>query len=294
MKNYVIAGLLLFLLAAASLFLPSRVLKWQDRQRTGKSEIEEVQEVVLKEQISMTLSEKLKLRSQDTVNTLTLVNGKNYNKDTIEEQIKKEIKILADRNILIDFDTGELTLKEAAVTFYVDMEDSEKSIMLWQGFVETSKYQLLFFLDDETGKIVSFSQYAAKPVVDYGAAADVSGETDQAIYVEKYFADMDAEEQKELAARWGEYLGCEMVSSQSYPNGIMPGAEEELFQQEIDNFVSKGYSYEEAKIKTALSWGIDPLLGETFRVTFEDSGGQIVYTMGVTDRVFQIDVYMSR
>ena len=158
MKNYVIAGLLLFLLAAASLFLPSRVLKWQDRQRTGKSEIEEVQEVVLKEQISMTLSEKLKLRSQDTVNTLTLVNGKNYNKDTIEEQIKKEIKILADRNILIDFDTGELTLKEAAVTFYVDMEDSEKSIMLWQGFVETSKYQLLFFLDDETGKIVSFSQ----------------------------------------------------------------------------------------------------------------------------------------
>ena len=166
--------------------------------------------------------------------------------------------------------------------------------MLWQGFVETSKYQLLFFLDDETGKIVSFSQYAAKPVVDYGAAGDVSGETDQAIYVEKYFADMDAEEQKELAARWGEYLGCEMVSSQSYPNGIMPGAEEELFQQEIDNFVSKGYSYEEAKIKTALSWGIDPLLGETFRVTFEDSGGQIVYTMGVTDRVFQIDVYMSK
>ena len=37
----------------------------------------------------------------------------------------------------------------------------------------------------------------------------------------KYF---DAEEQKELAARWGEYLGCEMVSSQSYPNGIMPGS----------------------------------------------------------------------
>ena len=164
MKNYVITGVLLLFLTAASFFLPIRVLKWQDEQRTGKSEIEEVQEVVLKEQISMTLSEKLKLRNQETVNALTLVNGKNYNKDTIEDQIRKEIGILADQDILIDFDMESMKIREATVTFYVDMEDSERSIMFWQGYVETLEYDVSFFLDDETGKIVSFAQYAAGPV----------------------------------------------------------------------------------------------------------------------------------
>ena len=289
MKNYVITGVLLLFLTAASFFLPIRVLKWQDEQRTGKSEIEEVQEVVLKEQISMTLSEKLKLRNQETVNALTLVNGKNYNKDTIEDQIRKEIGILADQDILIDFDMESMKIREATVTFYVDMEDSEKSIMLWQGFVETSKYQLLFFLDDETGKIVSFSQYAARPVVDYEAAADASAETDQAIYVEKYFADMDAEEQKELAARWGEYLGCEMKASSTGWYGIGQGAEEELFEKEIDMLISKGYSYEEAGLKVALAWGIS-VDRQVLRVVFEDNGDTIQYTLGITESLFQMDV----
>ena len=66
MKNYIIAGILLIFLSGASLFLPSYVMEWQDEQRTEKSQSEEVQEVVLKEQISMTLSEKLKLKEQET------------------------------------------------------------------------------------------------------------------------------------------------------------------------------------------------------------------------------------
>ena len=57
MKNYVIAGFLLIILTVASLILPSQILRWQDAQRTEKSETEEVQEVVLREQVSMTLSE---------------------------------------------------------------------------------------------------------------------------------------------------------------------------------------------------------------------------------------------
>lgn len=279
MKNYVITGVLLLFLTAASFFLPIRVLKWQDEQRTGKSEIEEVQEVVLKEQISMTLSEKLKLRNQETVNALTLVNGKNYNKDTIEDQIRKEIGILADQDILIDFDMESMKIREATVTFYVDMEDSERSIMFWQGYVETLEYDVSFFLDDETGKIVSFAQYAAGPVVDYaGAAMGLSRDMS-----------MEMEEQKELARRWAEYLGCEMKASSTGWYGIGQGAEEELFEKEIDMLISKGYSYEEAGLKVALAWGIS-VDRQVLRVVFEDNGDTIQYTLGITESLFQMDV----
>ena len=279
MKNYVITGVLLLFLTAASLLLPIRVLKWQDEQRTGKSEIEEVQEVVLKEQISMTLSEKLKLRNQETVNALTLVNGKNYNKDTIEDQIRKEIGILADQDILIDFDMESMKIREATVTFYVDMEDSERSIMFWQGYVETLEYDVSFFLDDETGKIVSFAQYAAGPVADYaGAAMGISRDMS-----------MEMEEQKELARRWAEYLGCEMKASSTGWYGIGQGAEEELFEKEIDMLISKGYSYEEAGLKVALAWGIS-VDRQVLRVVFEDNGDTIQYTLGITESLFQMDV----
>ncbi len=279
MKNYVITGVLLLFLTAASFFLPIRVLKWQDEQRTGKSEIEEVQEVVLKEQISMTLSEKLKLRNQETVNALTLVNGKNYNKDTIEDQIRKEIGILADQDILIDFDMESMKIREATVTFYVDMEDSERSIMFWQGYVETLEYDVSFFLDDETGKIVSFAQYAAGPVADYaGAAIGLSRDMS-----------MEMEEQKELARRWAEYLGCEMKASSTGWYGIGQGAEEELFEKEIDMLISKGYSYEESGLKVALAWGIS-VDRQVLRVVFEDNGDTIQYTLGITESLFQMDV----
>ena len=279
MKNYVITGVFLLFLTAASFFLPIRVLKWQDEQRTGKSEIEEVQEVVLKEQISMTLSEKLKLRNQETVNALTLVNGKNYNKDTIEDQIRKEIGILADQDILIDFDMESMKIREATVTFYVDMEDSERSIMFWQGYVETLEYDVSFFLDDETGKIVSFAQYAAGPVADYaGAAIGLSRDMS-----------MEMEEQKELARRWAEYLGCEMKASSTGWYGIGQGAEEELFEKEIDMLISKGYSYEEAGLKVALAWGIS-VDRQVLRVVFEDNGDTIQYTLGITESLFQMDV----
>ena len=139
MKNYIIAGFLLLFLSAASLFLPSYVMEWQDEQRTEKSQVEEVQEVVLKEQVSMTLSEKLKLREQEAVNALNLVNGKNYNQDTIDEQVRKEIGILAEQGLLLDFDMEPLKVAEAVIYFYVDMEDSERSIMMWEVSAETLK-----------------------------------------------------------------------------------------------------------------------------------------------------------
>lgn len=290
MKNYIIAGILLLFLSGASLFLPSYLMEWRDEQRTEKSEAEEVQEVVLKEQISMTLSEKLKLKIQESANALQLVNGKNYNQDTIYGQVKKEIGILAEQGLLIDFDTDSSKAVEANLFFYVDMEDSERSIMLWEGVVESLNYQLTFTMDDETGKILSFSQYS----YDRGDALyDDYGMQSNGMRVSEYAwdaSDMGTGELREMAEDWGDYLGYKVTESHSTWIEADFGVDVEEFTEHIERMISKGYTREEAEIKVAREWGIDiDTSGKQFYVNLEDEGDQIRYLLHPERYVFRIE-----
>lgn len=289
MKNYIIAGILLLFLSVASLFLPSYLMEWQDEQRTEESEAEEVQEVVLKEQISMTLSEKLKLKTQESTNALQLVNGKNYNRDTIYEQVEKEIGILAEQGLLIDFDTDSSKAVEANLFFYVDMEDSERSIMLWEGVVDSLNYQLTFTMDDETGKIVSFTQYSYdRGEVQY----DAYGMQSNGMAVSKYAwdaSDMGAEELKEMAECWGNYLGYKVAESHSTWMEEKLGTEElELYAEQVERMISKGYSREEAEIMASKEWGIAASERQLY-VNLEDEGDQIRYLLYPERYVFRIE-----
>ena len=94
MKKYGIAGILLAVFLAGSLFLPPRIMEWQDRRKIGTSQTEEVQEVVLREQVFMTLTQRLALLDTERqgVDTLALLNGKNFTQETIEAQVLGEIR----------------------------------------------------------------------------------------------------------------------------------------------------------------------------------------------------------
>ena len=289
MKNYIIAGILLLFLSGAGLFLPSYIMEWRDEQRTEKSQVEEVQEVVLKEQVSMTLSEKLKLRGQETVNALELVNGKNYNQDTINDQVRKEIGILAEQGLLADVDMDSPQKVEATVSFYVDMEDSERSIMLWEGFADSQDYQLAFTMDDETGKILSFSQYS----YDRGEVLyDDYGMQSNGMSVTKVVLDepdIGTEELQEMAERWGDYLGYKVTESHSAWMEEGLGAEElELYAEQVERMISKGYSREEAEIMASREWGIAASERQLY-VNLENEGDQIRYLLHPERYVFRIE-----
>lgn len=289
MKNYIIAGILLLFFSVASLFLPSYLMEWRDEQRTEKSQVEEVQEVVLKEQVSMTLSEKLKLRGQETVNALELVNGKNYNQDTINDQVRKEIGILAEQELLIDFDMDSLQKVTATVSFYVDMEDSERSIMLWEGIVDLLDYQLAFTMDDETGKILSFSQYIydRRDVLydDYGMQSN--GMSVTKVVLDE--PDIGTEKLQEMAERWGDYLGYKVTESHSAWMEEGLGTEElELYAEQVERMISKGYGREEAEIMASREWGIDTSERQ-FYVNLENEGDQIRYLLHPERYVFRIE-----
>lgn len=289
MKNYIIAGILLVFLCAASLFLPSYMMEWQDEQRTEKSEVEEVQEVVLKEQVSMTLSEKLKLQVQDNVNALGLVNGKNYSQDTIDEQVRKEIGILAEQGLLLDFDPEPLKVIEATILFYVDMEDSEHSTMMWEISAETIKYHLNFFMDDETGKIVRISQYGYEKDGSFGNRVEEYDMQSTGVVVSKRPTDtyLETEKLQEMAEQWGEYLGCKVTESHLTWMEVTSGAAAEEFVERVERMIAKGYSKEEAEIAVAREWGLDAS-GKQLFTTLEDESGQIGYVLSPEKYVFRI------
>ncbi len=290
MKNYIIAGFLLLFLSAASLFLPSYVMEWQDEQRTEKSQVEEVQEVVLKEQVSMTLSEKLKLREQEAVNALNLVNGKNYNQDTIDEQVRKEIGILAEQGLLLDFDMEPLKVAEAVIYFYVDMEDSERSIMMWEVSAETLKYHLVLTMDDETGKILSFSQYGYDWDGVFGEAVEQYDAQSSSISISKSSSDsyIGTEELQEMAERWGDYLGCEVTESHITWLGERFVSDTEEFAMRVENMIVKGYTREEAEMKVASEYGLD-ISERLLYAGLEDESGQIGYALWPGKYLFRIE-----
>lgn len=238
----------------------------------------------------MTLSEKLKLKEQETVHALELVNGKNYNQDTIHEQVEKEIGILAEQGLLLDFDTTEpLKMVEANVFFYVDMEDSERSIMMWEGVLETLDYQLTFTMDDETGKIVSFAQYyydRGDVVFDYDE--DDMQSTSKAVSRHAWGdLKLNMRTLQEMAEHWGEYLGCEVSEGQAaWEESLEVDTEE--FAVRVENLIVKGYTREEAENKVAMEWGLD-MSDRKLYVTLEDEGGQIGYTLWPEKYMFRID-----
>lgn len=261
MKRYLIVGGLLAALIAAGFFLPPRVMEWQDQRRIGNAETEEVQEVVLKEQASMTLLQRLLLRNREgeEVDALKLVNGKNYTEDTIGEQVRAEIRTLIELGILKGLDLEDVLSVEASVLFYVDLVDTEKSAMIWSGTVLTGNCRLDFELDDESGKIVEISQHYYRnnyrePLSVVGDAENEEMEGD--VVVEKSWEISSDDELRAVAEQWGEYLGCTVTDVGYNLEPYFSGREEEAFQREVEEMMKKGYSEEEALWMAASAWGI--------------------------------------
>lgn len=286
MKRYLIAGALLAALVAAGFFLPTRVMEWQDQQRIGNAEAEEVQEVVLKEQASMTLLQRLLLRNREgaEVDALKLVNGKNYTEDTIGEQVRTEIRTLIELGILNGLDLEDVMSVEASVLFYVDLVDTEKSAMIWSGTALTGNCRLDFELDDESGKIVEISQYYYRN--GYGEATSVGdAENDEmegdVTVVEKSWRILSDEELRTVAEQWGEYLGCTVTDVGYNLEEFFSGREEEAFQREVEQMMKKGYSEEEALWMAASAWGImeDDAIWLGRKVLLGDKEAEVTYML---------------
>jgi len=287
MKSYLIAGILIAGAAAASMLLPDTLLRWQDEKQVGRAEVKEAEEVILTEQASMTFSQKLELLKGNTVNTLTLVNGKNYTQETIGAKVKEEAGKLAELGILPDLNAEEMIFPGSEINFFMDMEDSERSMMLWTGVAYAGDYQLDYLLDDESGKLLGFRQSGieAGGVSYAGAKAGAALGGDEMIEaetkVEENFS-LSEEDLTKLAERWAEYLGCRLLEISRFNPDSFSEEDKKLIEKEMQKYREKGMNEKEAYMMALESLGYSygsSYWDYTLYATFQDEAGTIKYTI---------------
>lgn len=208
MKKWMLRFLLIVAVLAVGLWVPSEILTWQDQKKLGDVLTEEAEEVVLTRRADLTMIEKLQLLQKDQVISLPAA-GKNYNEETILNAVDRELEKLANQGI-ISRKMAELHVydtKELEVLFFVDMDDSSRSMRVWLVNGYNTESHTYILLDDDTGKILSLYQHE-----DASLAVSETEKSEQKDLQRKELL-YTSQKLEETAVKWGEYLGCTLVSS---------------------------------------------------------------------------------
>ena len=163
--------------------------------------------MVLTSQTELTLIEKLKLMQKDTVTYLSMVQGKNYDRDSITVQVQQELRKLCDLEIL-DLEGLDLLYSVKDVYFLIDIEDGSRAMLMWTLRIVADEGVLTVTVDDETGKIMGISLIEMS----------VSGTYTETKAVEGKKTDHNEMDLEEIAEKWGEYLGIPLAESYDRQN----------------------------------------------------------------------------
>ena len=279
MGEYLFLGALFLAFSVASLRLPSAILDWQDRKMVGRRELLDSQEVIVTAQEDMSLLEKMHLVNSGNINSMYMVNGRRYTTESALDKAAQELRKLRELGILMDCNLDKMDMGEAEVEFILDMEDGERSMMLWNGFVRTDSWRIYWSMDDETGKLLSISQYQYTEA--YNRDKEITDAADHAMENRSYDAgrvevaqnsgipdfgvdyattkvENTSGKQKPLevtlaeltrkAEIWGEYLGLQMAESGVTVADIIAYQAEgcDIIEKRVKTIMAKDYSWTEA------------------------------------------------
>lgn len=283
MKQYLITAMVLAVTAIAGFTMPSMLLEWQDEQRLENSEIQAAEEVLLTSQTNMTLIEKIQLMQNDMVTTIEMKEGKNYTADGMIVNVQQELKTLSELGIL-ELEQSDLNYGVEGIHFWVDIEGGARSVLLWTVYAGSWDGDLWMVVDDETGKILTFTYTSEKAIAADGQIA---------VPEELQANDVNLET---VAQKWAEYLHIDLVETSVYGQTIVSGYDE--MEKEVEALVKKGIDKEEATKKIYEEWGIE-YGDEKFQkrrlyATYEDASGMVVFMFRKNTGaiIFMTDIYM--
>lgn len=261
--KYFLMGCLFLAVAAASIRLPSDMLDWQDKKRVGQSQTLPAQEVVLSAQEDMSLLEKLNLLISDNMHVLPMENGKHYTREDVTEKAEEELEKLKELGFLDEVELKWLKFAVPEAAFYLDMENGEHSMMVWNGYAEDGQWMLDYLLDDETGKVLTLQRKRISNNINIGNAEIYDVDGVRKAYQGDVRLGLDAEEAfrelAEKADKWGEYLGCSLKQVVPVMTGIK--YQKELYgeiEERMQSLEDRGYSWEDAYQIVCEEMGIVP------------------------------------
>ena len=161
MKNrtsgYVIGAVAVILLVAAGTFLPGEIALGRDRVILGQVRSEPLDAAELSDYVNISMVDKVGLLAQSAGTTsVQLKIGAEYDQDTIRAKFLEELdKLYQQRFYPLPVERG-LTVAGSGVTLYIQNDAPAINMIVWEIEIRTDKGSGVFYMDDQTGKILSF------------------------------------------------------------------------------------------------------------------------------------------
>lgn len=212
--KYIVGVTAVAFLVVAGLFLPVQLAAGSDQKILGQVQSQPLDQAELSDYVNVSMVDKVSLLGQAKGTSLVpLKTGSNYDQDTVKVKFFEELERLYELGFFPLPVTGEYKSFNPGVTLYIQNDAPSISMILWEINFRVEGLTATFFMDDQTGKILSFDMRA--------------GTYNDCIYTQ------------DMAEAWAVYLGTEVKNIGKAPEGLEAEKQEgirKIDQQDIYTF----------------------------------------------------------
>jgi len=194
------------LVIAAGAVLPGEFASGMDRAILGQIRSEALDTAEISEHVITSMADKVGLLSQSSATILVrLTTGAVFDPERLRPAFEKELQKLIDMGFYPDTDE-EIARFSSGATLYIKNDAPAINMILWEINIRSESLNGVFYMDDQTGKILSFTFNA--------------GGFGHFVYTER------------LPGAWAAYLGAELgeVRKDPAPERLPANAREDLYR----------------------------------------------------------------
>jgi len=148
------------LLIAAGTILPGELARRRDRLILGQIYSEPLEAAELSDYLNISMVDKASLLGQmtGTSQPVRLNTGAIYDQDTIRVKFSDELEKLHELRFFPLSPAGEMNIvRSTTVTLYIQSDAPAINMILWEINIRIDSLNGVFYLDDQTGKILGFT-----------------------------------------------------------------------------------------------------------------------------------------
>ena len=156
--KYILSVAAVLLLIVAGTFLPGALALGGDRVIIGQIRSEPLDTAELSSYVNVPMVDKVSLLGQPGgTMSVSLRTGAVYDQDTIRIKFREELQKLYDLGLYPRRLSGEFDRFSSGVTLRIQNDAPAINMVLWEIAINADNLNGVFYVDDQTGKILSFS-----------------------------------------------------------------------------------------------------------------------------------------
>jgi hypothetical protein len=146
------------ILVVIGTFLPGELASRRDRLILGQIREEPLDDAEISDYINVSMVDKVSLLGPaDSLTLVPLITGAVYDQDSIREKFTAELIKLNTLGLLPLPDSGEMSGFRANVILRVKNDAPAINMIVWEINIRSEEVSGVFYLDDQTGKILSYN-----------------------------------------------------------------------------------------------------------------------------------------